>query len=196
MSALDTALARVGSELAENLRARLGVWLVLGIVLGYGVLLESDRVRGAYDGYSAATERLARARTLLGGEDWAQRLAGEYETGRALEGAFWEAETEGVAQARLQAALTDMVEGLDLRRPDIRSGVSQAVPDMPGVWQVQMRLGCQYRPGSELQMLYRLATHPKKLVVERLDVRREPSRMTMIVSAYFVGIEPAEAAPE
>lgn len=191
MSALDTVLGRVGSELTENLRARLGTWLILGLVLGYGILLQSDRAQDAYDEYTAAAARLARARSLVGGADWAQPLAREHETSRVLEGAFWEAETEGVAQARVQAALTDIVEGLDLRRPDIRSGVSQAVPEVPGVWQVQMRLSCRYRPGSELQMLYRLATHPKKLVIERLDVRRETSRMTAIVSAYFVGIEPA-----
>ena len=191
MSALDAVLGRVGSELTDNTRARLGTWLILGLVLGYGLLLQSDRVHDASDEYTTAAARLARAQSLVGGEDWAQPLAREHETSLALQGAFWEAETEGVAQARVQAALTDMVKGLDLRRPAVRSGVSQAVPEVPGVWQVQMRLGCQYRPGSELQILYRLATHPKKLVIERLDVRRETARMTVIVSAYFVGIDPA-----
>ena len=122
-------------------------------------------------------------------------LAAERETSRALEGAFWRAETEGVAQARLQAVLTEMVKGLDLRRPTIRSGVSQAVPEVPGIWLVQTRLTGQYRPGAELRLLYRLATHPKKLVVERLDIWRETSRMALIVSAYFVGVQSAQDEP-
>lgn len=192
MRTLQTALARVGAEFSENPRARWGAWLILTIVLMYGLLVQSDRVRGAYAAYAAAVVRLVRAEALRGGEDWPQFLETEQAAGRTLEDAFWQAETEGVAQARLQASLTDMVEGLDLQRPDIRSGVSQAVPDMPGVWQVQTRLTCRYRPGAELQMLHRLATHPKKLVVERLDVRRQSSRMTLIVSAYFVGVTPAQ----
>lgn len=192
MNALGMMLGRVGSEFSENRRARFGAWLILGIVFVYGLLVQSDRVRTAYDAYGAEAARLVRAETLLGEEDWTQLLFAEREAGRALEGAFWEAETEGVAQARLQAVLTDMIKGLDLRRPAIRSGVSQAVPEVPGVWQVQMRLTCRYRPGAELQMLYRLATYPKKLVVERLDVRRQPPRTTLIVSAYFIGIGPAQ----
>ena len=195
MSVLNTTLRRAGAEFAENARARLGVWLILGIVLVYGLLVQSDRLQHARDAYAAESARLAHAETLRGGKDWMQLLAAEREASRALENAFWQAETEGVAQARLQATLTEMVKGLDLRRPNIRSGVSQAVPDVPGVWQVQARLTCQYRPGAELQMWYRLATHPKKLVVERLDVRRETSRMTLIVSAYFVGIEPEQEMP-
>lgn len=192
MSTVNTALRRAGAEFAENARVRLGVWFILGIVAAYGLLVQSDRLQDARDAYAAAAARSARAETLRGGKDWTRLLAAEREANRTLEKAFWQAETEGVAQARLQATLTEMVKGLDLRRPNIRSGVSQAVPDVPGVWQVQTRLTCQYRPGAELQMLYSLATHPKKLVVERLDVRREISRMTLIVSAYFVGIEPGQ----
>ena len=192
MSALKTALTRLGSEFAENSRARSGAWLILGLVAVYGLLVQSDRLQAARDAYAEEAARLARSETLRGGKDWTRLLAAEREAGRVLEAAFWQAETEGVAQARLQAVLTDLAKGLDLRRPIIRSGVSQAVPDVPGVWLVQTRLTCRYRPGAELQILYRLATHPKKLVVERLDVWRETARMSVIVSAYFVGIHPVQ----
>lgn len=192
MSTLKTALARVGSEFAENPRARSGAWLILGLVAVYGLLVQSDRLQAVRDAYAEEAARLARSETLRGGEDWTQLLAAEREASRVLEAAFWQAETEGVAQARLQAVLTDLAKGLDLRRPLIRSGVSQAVPEVPGIWLVQTRLTCRYRPGAELQILYRLATHPKKLVVERLDVWRETARMAVIVSAYFVGIPPAQ----
>ena len=192
MSTLQTALGRVGSEFAENARVRLGAWCILGIVAVYGLLVQFDRLNDIRDDYAADAVRLARAETLRGGKDWPQLLAAEREAGRTLEGAFWQAETEGVAQARLQSALTDMVKGLELRRPNIHSGVSLEVPGVAGVWQVQARLSCNYRPGAELQLVYRLATYPKKLVVERLDIWRETSRMTLIVSAYFVGIEPAQ----
>lgn len=190
MSVLQATLARVGAEFAENARARSGAWLILGLVAVYGLLVQSDRLQDAGRAYAEEAARLARSETLRGGEDWTQLLAAERETSRGLEGAFWQAETEGVAQARLQAVLTEMVKGLELRRPAIRSGVSQVVPDLPGIWLVQTRLTCQYRPGAELQLLYRLATHPKKLVVERLDVWRKTSRMALIVSAYFVGVQP------
>lgn len=195
MNALDTTFARVRSEFAENPRVRGGTWFILGLILIYGLLIQFDRLRAAYDAYAAEAVRLARSETLRGEEDWVRLLAAERAVGHVLEDAFWQAETEGEAQARLQAVLTEMMKGLDLRQPRIRSGVIQAVPDVPDVWLVQSSLNCQYRPGAELQILHRLATHPKTLVVERLDVSRQTFRMTVTVSAYFMGIESLRGSP-
>ena len=74
----------------------------------------------------------------------------------------------------------------------MRSGVSQPVPDLPGVWRVQTRLDAAYRGQAELQALHAIATHPNKLIVDRLDLRRRArnrAHMVLILSAYFVGVE-------
>ena len=192
MSALNHALARLAAEFAGNARLRWGVWLMLGIVLLYCILVQSDRLAAVHDEYVAEAERLTKAESLLERQDWPELLAAERRTHRELTATFWQAETEGLAQAKLQAALTGMIEGLDLREPRIRSGASQPVPDLPGVWRVQTRLNAAYRPGVELQALHAMATHPKKLVVDRLDLRqrkRQDSRLALILSAYFVGVE-------
>ena len=196
MSALHRALRPLAAELAGNARLRWGVWLILGIVLLYCVLVQSDRVAAVHDEYAAEADRLAKADTLLQRQDWPELLEAERKTHRALKAVFWEAKTDGLAQAKLQGALTGAVEGLALRKPRIRSGVSQPVPDLPGIWRVQTRIDATYRPGVELQMLHALATHPKKLIVDRLDLRRrsrQDSYLTLILSAYFVGVEAEQA---
>ena len=191
MNVLDRTLRPAVAELAGNARLRWGVWLILGLVLLYCVLLQSDRVAVVHDDYAAEAERLARAEVLLARRDWPELLEAERGVHRTLETAFWQAETEGLAQAKLQAALAGTLEGLDLDQPLIRSGVSQPVPGLPWVWRVQTRLDTAFRPGMELRMLHALATHPKKLIVDRLDLRRrtrQDSYMTLILSAYFVGV--------
>ena len=196
MSALHQALRPLAAELAGNARLRWGVWLILGIVLLYCVLVQSDRVAAVHDEYAAEADRLAKAEILLQRQDWPELLEAERKTHRALKAVFWEAKTEGLAQAKLQGALTGAVEGLALRKPRIRSGVSQPVPDLPGIWRVQTRLDAAYRPGVELQVLHALATHPKKLIVDRLELRqrsRQDSYLTLILSAYFVGVEAEQA---
>ena len=196
MSALHQALRPLAAELAGNARLRWGVWLILGIVLLYCVLVQSDRVAAVHDEYAAEADRLARAEILLQRQDWPELLEAERKTHRALKAVFWEAKTDGLAQAKLQGALTGAVEGLALRKPRIRSGVSQPVPDLPGIWRVQTRLDASYRPGVELQVLHALATHPKKLIVDRLELRqrsRQDSYLTLILSAYFVGVEAEQA---
>ena len=192
MSAPSRALQSAAAELAGNPRLRWGIWLILGIVLLYCILVQSDRLAAVHDEYAAATARLQKAELLLERQDWHELLDAERKAHRSLERSLWEAGTEGLAQAKLQAALAGAIERLDLREPRIRSGVSRPAPDLPGIWRVQTRLDAAYRPGVELQVLYALATYPSKLIVDRLDLRqrsRQDSHMTLILSAYFVGVE-------
>ena len=192
MNALSRAFRAATQELAGNARLRSGVWLILAIVLGYLIVVQSDRIAAAHRDYAAETDRLTKAEWLLERQDWPELLKAERATHQSLRATFWEAETEGIAQAKLQGALNVIVEGVGLRKPRIHSGVSQPVPDLPGIWRVQSRLDATYRPGVELQLLHALAMHPKKLIVDRLDLRqrqRQDAYLTLILSAYFVGVE-------
>ena len=195
MKALRRALRPAAVEFAGNARLRWGVWLILATLLVYCILVQSERLAAARDDYAGESERLARAEALLRQRDWSDRLAAEREAHQQVRSTFWQAETEGLAQAKHQAALTAVIEDLDLRKPRMRSGTSQPLPNLPEVWRVQTRLDAAYRPGVELRLLHALATHPKRLVVDRLDlVRRDrhDSRMLLILSAYFVGVTAEE----
>ena len=192
MRALRRALHPLAVEFAASARLRAGVWLIAGILLVYCVLVQSDRLAAAHHDYAVAAGRMAKAVALLEGRDWPALLEAERAAYRELESKFWQAETEGLAQAKLQDALAGIIEGLGLRDPRIRSGVSQSVPELPGIWRVQTRLDATYRSGAEPQALHALATHPRKLVVDRLELRRrgrQKSHLVLILSAYFVGVE-------
>ena len=192
MRALRRILGPVAAELGANARLRWGIWLIAGILLAYGILVQSERLAAAHRDYDAEAAGLARAAALLEGRDWSALLEAERETHGELVATFWRAETEGLAQAKLQDALTGIIEGLDFRDVLMRSGVSQPVPDLPGIWRVQTRLDAAYRGRAELHALHAIATHPNRLVVDRLDLRRrqrQRSHMVLILSAYFVGVE-------
>ena len=192
MSALNRLLAPLAAEFAGNARLRWGVWLILGIVLIYYILSQSDRAAAVYEEYAAEAERLMKAETLLERRDWPALLEAERKAHRELTAAFWQAETEGLAQAELQAAVAEVVEGLRLLDLHVRSGLSRPVPDLPGIWRVQIRLDALYRPGVELKLLHAVATYPRKLVVDHLDLYRrdrQDSRLALSLSAYFVGVE-------
>ena len=192
MSALGRLLAPAAAEFAGNARLRWGVWLILGIVLFYGVLSRSERAAAVHEEFAAEAGRLTRAESLLERRDWPDLLEAERNAHRELTAAFWQAETEGLAQAKLQAALAEIVGDLRLLDLHVRSGLSRSVPDLPGIWRVQIRLDAQYRPGVELKLLHAVATHPRKLVVDHLDLyrrKRQDSRLALSLSAYFVGVE-------
>ena len=192
MNALAEVLANLRAQLAANPRLRAGAWGIAAILAVYGLLVQSERVEAAYTTYMADADRLTRAQALLTRDDLPVLLAGERERDGALTERFWHAETQGLAQAQLQAAVSEIVGELDFRNPRIQSGAIRPVDYAPGLWRVQAQFNGIYEPGSELLALHVIATHPKKLVVDRLDLRSRDRRMTLLVSAYFVGIKDAE----
>ena len=196
MNALAAVFGQARAELAGNLRLRYGVWLVVAILLAYLALAQNDRAQAAFASYAAEASRLSRTAALLEREDWPQLLAAERETHGRLAALTWQAESEGIAQAELQNEVRQMVEAARLNNVLIRTGVSQQVPGLPAVWRTQMRVTGGYPQGAELQLLHAVATHPKRLVVDRLDITRTNVRLTLMVSAYFVGFASEQDAEQ
>ena len=189
-SRVRSALAPLRREFANNIRVRFGVWCVLAMVLLYWILVRSEDLQAARAEYAGEIARLERAQEARADEDWPLLLEVEQRTGAELNANFWQAETEGVAQARLLAALTELAGETELREARVQPGVVQPVADAPDVWRVQARLTARHRMGAELRLLHAFATHPKKLVVDRLDISQTRARINILVSAYFVGLAP------
>ncbi len=194
MSVASRLLHPLAAELSTNARLRWGVVLILGLLIGYAILWQSDRLAGAQRDYETVTDQQARAAILLGQKDSLALLEAERETHRKISSMFWKAETEGLAQAQLQSALGGLLSRLGLRKTRLRTGSSRPVPDLPGVWRVQIRADAHYRPGLELRIVHALAMHPRKMIVDRLDLKRHgPNEgyLVLIVSSYFVGVKSA-----
>ena len=177
------------AEFAVNARLRAGVWSIVAMALFYLLLVQSDRVAVAYSDFAAEAVRLDRAEGLLEREDWPQLLEAERAANKALETAFWQADTQGLAQAQLQAALAGIAGRVKLSDVRIQPGLIQPVPEVAEVWRVQAQFSASQNSGAQLQLLHALATHPKKLVVDRLEMGRDRTRLVVILSAYFVGFD-------
>ena len=190
VSRVDAALASLRGELAANMRLRLGAWSVVALVILYWVFVRADDLEAARAEYADDAARLERAQNAGDDEDWPLLLEAERRAATDLAANLWEAETEGVARARLLAALSELAGEAGLSETRVQPGVTQPVADAPDVWRVQARLTARHRVGAELQLLHAFATHSSKLVVDRLDISQSRSRVTMLVSAYFVGLAP------
>ena len=184
------ALAPLRREFTANVRLRLGVWAVLALVVFYWILVRADDLEAARADYAGDLARLERAQNAGADADWPVLLEAERSAAEQLTGSLWEAENEGLARAGLLSALNALAGDAGLRDTSVQPGVTQPVAGAPDVWRVQARLSARHLIGAELQLLHTFATHPKKLVVDRLDISQNRSRVTILVSAYFVGLTP------
>ena len=192
---LASVIAQARAELAANPRLRLGVWVIVAILAGYfAFVVQAARVDAASAAFASADASLTRGQDLLDRQDWQERLAAARAVEAELQGRFWEAPNEGLAQASLRAAIDDLTARLPLGLPRIALGASRPVADAPGLWQVQTRFVGQAVGPSALRLLHRIASHPKKIVVERLDLtRRQGSmRVEILLSGYFLLDAPPE----
>ena len=189
MSRVATAIDQARAELSANPRLRLGIWIIVAILAGYfAFVVQADRVDAASAAFASADARLTRGRDLLDRVDWSERLAAARAVEAELQGRFWQAPNEGLAQANLRAAVEGMTVDFAFGQPRIDLGASRPVPDVPGLWKVQTRFVGQAVGASALRLLHRIATHPNKLVVERLDLsrRRGAMRIEILLSGYFL----------
>ena len=123
VSRVRSALTPLREEFTTNVRVRFGVWCVLAMVFLYWILVRSDDLRAARAEYAGEIARLERAQDARADEDWPLLLEVEQRTGAELTANFWQAETEGVAQARLLAALTELAGETELRDARVQPGV-------------------------------------------------------------------------
>ncbi|MBF2760393.1 MAG: hypothetical protein ISN28_09000 [Ectothiorhodospiraceae bacterium AqS1] len=186
MSLFGKTARHIHGELASRRRLRIGVWFILAIVAVQLLLVQSERLAAVETEYFSVADRGAKAAALLEHKDWPLRLAQEQSINEGFRETFWTNETEGLAQAQLQTALLDISREAGVHTPHIRSGVSQPVSDLPGVYRIQTRLDAKYRPGSEVRLLHALATFPGQIVVDRLTINARTMRIRMIVSAYTI----------
>ena len=189
MSEFATTIDRARAELAANPRLRFGVWLIVVILAGYfAFVVQADRVDAASADFASADARLTRGRDLLARQDWAERLEAARATEAGLQGRFWQAPNEGLAQASLRTAVDELTAKLYLSRPRVELGLSRPVSDADGLWQVQARIVGQAHIPRTLRLLYGVASHPNKLVVERSDLARDRGgmRIELLLSAYFL----------
>ena len=195
MSATATAIDRARAELAANPRLRLGVWVIVAILAGYfAFVVQADRVDATSSAFATADASLTRGRDLLDRQDWSERLAAARAVEADLQGRFWQAPNEGLAQANLRAAIDGLTARLPLGVARIDVSASRPVPDAPGLWRVQARFVGQAVGPAALRLLHRIASHPQKLVVERLDLtRRQGSmRVEILLSGYFLLDAPSD----
>ncbi|EIJ41952.1 hypothetical protein BegalDRAFT_1049 [Beggiatoa alba B18LD] len=176
----------LSTELKENPRLRLGLWMILGILLAYGVLRLDDYRRKVEADYAEAEKRLAQLHQITQQNFWLTRREQIQTALLDTESRLWIANTKGLAQANIQAWFNNQMKGIGIKEAKIR--VDNAIDSTTAInlWQVTTQVDAPFIASNTHKLLLAIASNPQWLIVERFDIRQgQPLRFTLIVTAYF-----------
>ncbi len=186
---------RLIEEWRRSRRLRLGALAVLGILGAHATLALSDAV-------AVRQEAFRRDAQLLGKLEEASREAAWPARAAAAEAALAEARhsippatSDGLAQAEMQAWLTDLAVYAGIAGPTIRVETSLPVPGQPaGTWQVLARLDGQASPAAIPVLVRALTSALPWIRTERLEVvAGDAGRMSAVVRGYYRQADPLDA---
>jgi hypothetical protein len=175
------------TELRKNTRLRAGLWLIVALLISYIVLLLNDYQTQLQQAHQNALTRLNQLQTIANQTQWLERAAQAQTLRTQLEVKFWQANTQGLAQATFQKWLnTEMNRAQIKKKAHLRIISTIEMPKYTNVWKITARLDAPFTPQSLEMLLLAIAQHPLFVVTERLEIRHSRTpRFTLIINAYF-----------
>lgn len=202
-------LANFFNQLRDNPRLRWGVLLIIGIFWLYGVLVLRDELQANTQQQRSVVQSISRLRAQLAQTEWAARLTPAKVLAVQLEGKLWQAPTSGLAQAAFQDWLNATLLKASIVNPQISvtvvddalsgpntgSASTAGTPNSdPGavastpidLWKIKAKLSFELGAIVASDVMARIESNEKQIVVGALTVRKEPSpRVEMELFAFF-----------
>ncbi|HEC84966.1 MAG: hypothetical protein DRR08_13495 [Candidatus Parabeggiatoa sp. nov. 2] len=184
---MSKTFSSLSTELRKNTRLRAGLWLIVAISISYLVLLLNDYQVKLQQEHQSASTRLNQLQTITSQTQWLERAAQAQALRSQLQVKFWQANTQGLAQATFQKWLdTEMKRAKLIKKAYLRIKSVLEMPNDTNAWKVTARIDAPFTQRSLNRLLFAIAQHPLFIVTERLEIRHSRTpRLTLIVSAYF-----------
>lgn len=185
----DHTMRRFWNELRGNRRAQLGLVLIILLIAGYGFSLLRHATAQVEARYRRDAQMLARIVAAEREKDWPQRAQDSAAALSALDQRLWHAETEGIAQADLQAWIRNVGRELGLPVLDIRVEAAKLKDSPTELRQITATVTAQPTEIAVIDLLERLEQAPHLTVVARLHVRQQPSPALELVLTGYARID-------
>lgn len=198
------------NDLRNNPRLRMWLALVVAVIALYGVLLLRDALQGAEQQQRALALSVSRLRVQMNQTEWLERLPPAKTLAVQMEGRLWRAPTAGLAQAAFQdwinvnlaqakatkpqitvTVLDESTAGAEGNAPPAVAPTTLAAAEgapatPPDLWKIKAKVGFDFSAPSLLEFLKLIENHDKQIIVDALNVRKEPpSRVDVDLLAYF-----------
>jgi len=177
-NASNTTSAKLLGEWHTNARLRWAVYLLLGIVWLYAILVLRDAVSTEYGKWDAMEASIARARSTAAEADWPTRAQEIKVALNDLEALLWRDGSIGLSQAAFEERVAQSLAASGVVVRSLRTTVGTeiaAAPAQASLVQLRSRVQVDFRPATMYNWLASLARvryeKAPSMFVETLNIR-------------------------
>ena len=177
-NASNTTIAKLLGEWHTNARLRWAVYLLLGIVWLYAILVLRDAVSTEYGKWDAMEASIARARSTAAEADWPTRAQEIKVALNDLEALLWRDGSIGLSQAAFEERVAQSLAASGVVVRSLRTTVGTeiaAAPAQASLVQLRSRVQVDFRPATMYNWLASLARvryeKAPSMFVETLNIR-------------------------
>lgn len=184
----ELVLSNLIKELKDNVRLRIGLWLIIVLLLSYLVALLNQYQRQLETGYHKAVARLQHLQAVAQQTQWAERAVQAKALRSQLEASLWQADTQGLAQATFQQWLNTQLKSKKVENGHTQVKPALVVPQQENLWVVAAQIDAKFSSLPLEQLLATIASYPTLIVTEQLEIKRFSKKFStfkLMVSAYF-----------
>lgn len=181
-----------------NSRLRIGLWLIVAITWGYGLLELEQYNSNLEKTANTIGQRLARAEAQSKEREWLERQEQARKRLYDYEALLWAGQTQNLALAAVQNRLVDVMamvgsiqpqisaEIVDVKSPPPRAD-SDSAPKLPAdIGLIRAKISFNFAPGAYYRFLSTLYQTPQNLVIESAFIRGMPTpRAELTILAYY-----------
>lgn len=160
------------TQLQENLRLRLGVWMILFVLVLYLALLLKDRNSELQDQYLEYTDKLNRLEEVADGKKWQERAQSARNMWADELKHFPSVESQGVARAGIENSLRAMLSKIGVIKPRVEIDQFRALSNLPGIMQLTAKIEGVFVPEQLVALLYELENQDQRGQVAKLQIAR------------------------
>ncbi len=174
------------TQLRENHRLRLGVWLILLVLVFYLALLLQDLNSDMQSQYQDYANKLHRLEEVADEQKWRERSQAAKN--------FWTdelkkipiIESQGMAIAGVENRLRSMLPSIGTTKPQLKIDQFRAITNPPGIMQLTAKIDGAFVPQHFIPLLYDLEEMEQKGKVAELRITRDRrSEFELTYVLYF-----------
>ncbi len=171
-------IAKFVGEWNVNRRLRVGIYLLIGILWLYAILVLKDFVVAEHASWEAMESKNLRSKATAAAADWPTRAQEIKAALTDLEALLWRDGSVGLSQAAFEERITQSFASASIVVRSIRASAiadTGATPALPDLIQLRARIQADFRPTTFYPWLASMARSKSEkspsLLVESLTIR-------------------------